>query len=64
MDGRDLSRVAKSIYEIKVKGCYIFLERLDLPENAEVRVKGFYGILREWKVDTQKLKDELRSMHG
>ncbi len=59
-----MSRAVKSIYEIKVKGCYIFLERLDLFENAKVRVKGFYGILREWKVDAQKLKDELRSMHS
>ncbi len=42
------------------------LGRLDLLEGARVgvRVKGFYGILREWKVDAQKLKDELRSMHG
>ena len=40
------------------------LGRLDLPKGARVRVEGFYGILREWKVDAQKLKDELRSMHS
>ncbi len=59
----DLSKVVEAVYE---KGVLRLLERLDLPEGARVRVRveGFYGILREWKVDAQKLKDELRSMHS
>lgn len=58
-----LSKVIEAVYE---KGVLRPLRKLDLPEGARVRVRieGFYGLLREWRVNAQKLKDELRSMHG
>ena len=58
-----MSKVIEAVYE---RGVLRPLRKLDLPEGVHVRVRieGFYGLLREWGVDTQKLKDELRSMHG
>ena len=29
-----------------------------------IKKKRMFGILREWKVDSQELKEELRAMHG
>ena len=58
-----MSKVIEAVYE---RGVLRPLRKLDLPEGARVRVRieGVYGLLREWRVDAQKLKDELRSMHG
>ena len=58
-----MGRVIEAVYE---KGVLKPLEELKLPEGARVklRVEGFYGLLRGWSVDPQKLKDELRRVHG
>ena len=32
--------------------------------KLDIKKKGMFGILREWKVDSQELKEELRAMHG
>ena len=56
-----LSKVIEAVYE---RGVLRPLRKLDLPGGVRVRIEGIYGLLREWRVDAQKLKDELRSMHG
>ena len=58
-----MSKVVEAVYE---RGVLRPLERLDLPEGVRVRVRieGIYGLLRGWRIDAQKLKDELRGMHG
>ena len=58
-----MSKVVEAVYE---KGVLRPLEKLDLPEGVRVRlrIEGIYGLLRDWRVDAQKLKDELRSLHG
>ncbi len=58
-----MSKVIEAVYE---RGVLRPLRKLDLPEGVRVKVKieGIYGVLRGWDIDTQKLKDELRSMHG
>ncbi len=58
-----MGKVIEAVYE---KGMLRPLERLDLPEGARVRVRieGIYGLLKDWDIDAQKLKDELRSIHG
>ncbi|MCE4604704.1 MAG: antitoxin family protein [Aeropyrum sp.] len=58
-----MSKVIEAVYE---EGVLRPLRKLDLPEGARVRVRieGVYRFLSEWKVDAQKLKDELRSVHG
>ena len=58
-----MSKVIEAVYE---RGVLRPLRKLDLPEGVRVRVRieGVYGLLREWMVDAQKLKDELRSLHG
>ncbi len=58
-----MSRVVEAIYE---DGVLRPLKKLDLPEGTRVRlrIEGIYGILRGWDIDPQKLKDELRSLHG
>lgn len=42
------------------------LDKLDLLEGKEVEIeltkKSIFGLLKEWKIDTQSLKDELREM--
>lgn len=58
-----MSKVIEAIYE---RGVLRPLEKLDLPEGTRVRlrIEGIYGLLGDWKIDAQKLKDELRSLHG
>jgi len=58
-----LSKVIEAVYE---NGVLRPLERLDLPNGARVRlrIEGIYGLLRGWEIDPQKLKDELRKLHG
>ena len=48
------------------KGMLRSLEKLDLPEGARVKlsIEGIYGLLKDWNIDPQKLKDELRKLHG
>ena len=55
-----MSKVVEAIYE---NGVLRPLKKLDLPEGTRVRlrIEGIYGILRDWDIDPQKLKDELRS---
>ncbi len=61
--GLEVSRIIEAVYE---KGVLRPLEKLDLPEGVRVklRIEGIYGLLRDWKINPQKLKDELRSLHG
>jgi len=43
------------------------LEMVELKESERVKIairKSVFGILKGWNVDTQKLKDELREIHG
>ena len=58
-----MARVVEAVYE---KGVLRPVEKLELPEGVRVRlrIEGIYGLLRDWKVDPQKLKDELRGIHG
>ena len=56
-----MSKVIEAVYE---KGVLRPLRKLDLPECVRVRIEGIYGLLRDWRIDAQKLKDELRNMHG
>ena len=58
-----MSRVIEVVYE---KGILRPLENLNLPEGTriKVRIEGFYGLLKDWRLDPQKLKDELRNVHG
>ncbi len=58
-----MSKVIEAVYE---RGVLRPLRKLDLPEGVrvKVRIEGIYGVLRGWDIDAQKLKDELRSMHG
>ncbi len=58
-----MSKVVEAVYE---KGTLRLLEKLKLLEGVKVKIKieGIYGLLKDWKVDPQKLKDELRSVHG
>ena len=61
-----MDRIIEAVYE---DGVLRPLERLDLPNGARVLLRiegvhGIYGILRGWEIDPQKLKDELRGLHG
>ena len=58
-----MSKIVEAVYE---KGMLRPLEKLHLPEGARVRlrIEGIYGLLKDWKIDSQKLKDELRMLHG
>ncbi len=58
-----MSRIIEAVYE---KGILRPLEKLDLPEGVRVRlrIEGIYGLLKDWRIDSQRLKDELRRSHG
>ncbi len=58
--------MAKVIEAVYRNGVLYPLEKLNLPEGARVRlrIEGIYGLLKDWKIDPQKLKDELRALHG
>jgi len=50
---------AKAVYEKDVP------QPLQPPKEARARIRAeIYGMLRGWRVDPQKLKDELRGIHG
>ncbi|OFV67265.1 MAG: protein belonging to Uncharacterized protein family UPF0165 [Candidatus Syntrophoarchaeum caldarius] len=57
--------IIKAVYENNVLKP---LEKLDLKEGEEVELevkkKAMFGILKGWKVDSQRLKEELRNIHG
>jgi predicted DNA-binding antitoxin AbrB/MazE fold protein len=42
--------------------------KLDLKEGEEVEIevkrRRMFGILKDWEIDTQRLKEELREIHG
>ena len=54
----NIAKVIEAIYE---KGVLKSLEKVDLPEGAKVKneIKGIYELLKGWKIDAQKLEDEL-----
>lgn len=57
-----MERVVKAICE---KGILKPLEKLNLREDERVRMeikKEIFGILRDWNIDSQKLKEELRGV--
>ncbi|RLG79686.1 MAG: DUF104 domain-containing protein [Thermoprotei archaeon] len=58
-----MGRTVEAVYE---KGVLRPLEKLNLPEGTRVRlrVEGIFGLLKDWRIDSQKLKDELRKLHG
>ncbi|PLJ78202.1 antitoxin family protein [Infirmifilum sp. NZ] len=58
-----MAKVIEAIYE---GGVLKPLEKLNIPNGVRVRIRieCMYGLLRDWKIDAQKLKDELRSIHG
>jgi len=37
------------------------VQRSSIGSNRRIRA---FGILKEWKIDAQRVKDELRSIHG
>ncbi len=54
--------VVEAIYE---GGILKPLRKLNLPEKSRVLIKvEVFGLLKEWDVDPQKIKDELREVHG
>lgn len=57
-------KIVEAIYE---NGVFRPLEKVELREGERVKIvikKGVFGILKGWKVDAQKVKDELREIHG
>ncbi|RLG83104.1 MAG: DUF104 domain-containing protein [Thermoprotei archaeon] len=58
-----MNRTVEAVYE---KCVLRPLEKLNLPEGTRVRlrVEGIYGLLKDWRIDPQKLKDELRKLQG
>ena len=57
--------IVKAIYENNLLRPQ---EKLDLKEGEEVdieiRSRGIFGLLKDWKLDSQSLKDELRETDG
>ena len=58
-----LTRFVEAVYE---NGVLRPLEELKLPEGLRVRIRieGLFGLLKGWSVDAQRIKDELRGIHG
>jgi len=56
-----MSRVIEAVYE---KGVLRSLEKLDLPNDIRVklRIEDIFSLLKDWEIDPQKLKDELRNL--
>jgi len=56
-------KVVEAIYK---GGVLKPLEKLNIPNGVRmrIRIEFIYGLLRDWKIDAQKLKDELRSING
>ena len=58
-----LTRFVEAVYQ---NGVLRPLEELRLPEGLRVRIRieGLFGLLKGWGVDAQRVKDELRGIHG
>lgn len=59
--------MSKKLDVIFEKGMLKPLEELNLKDGQRLRViieSQLFGMLRDWKVDAQKIKDELREIHG
>ncbi len=57
-------KVIEAVYE---NGVFKPLKKVELKEGERVKIvikKSVFGILKEWKIDAQKVKDELREIHG
>jgi len=54
--------VVEAIYE---DGVFKPLKKVNIPERAKVMIRiEIFGLLKDWSVDAQELKDELREVHG
>ena len=57
--------IVKAIYENNLLRPQ---EKLDLKEgeavDIEIKSRGIFGLLKDWKLDSQSLKDELRETDG
>ncbi|MHA1632400.1 MAG: antitoxin family protein [Candidatus Freyarchaeota archaeon] len=59
-----MGKVIDAVYE---EGVFKPLGRVELKDGERVKVevrRNIFGILKGWKVDTQKLKDELGFQYG
>ena len=57
-------KVVEAVYE---NGVFKPLQKVDLKNGERVKIEignEIFGILRGWRIDPQKLKDELRDIHG
>ena len=60
--GENVPIVVEAVYE---NGILKPVKKLNLPEKSRVLIKvEVFGLLKDWDVDPQKLKDELREVHG
>ncbi|EEB73236.1 antitoxin family protein [Thermococcus sp. AM4] len=54
--------IVEAVYE---NGVFKPLKKVNIPERARVRIRvEIFGLLKDWSVDAQQLKDELREVHG
>ena len=59
-----MAKIIEAVYE---KGVFKPLSKIKINEKERVRIeikKNISGILENWKINTQKIKDELREIHG
>ncbi|HEX54893.1 MAG TPA: DUF104 domain-containing protein [Candidatus Altiarchaeales archaeon] len=59
-----MAKIIEAVYE---KGVFKPLSKIKINEKERVRIeikKNIFGILENWKINTQKIKDELREIHG
>jgi len=57
----------KRIDVIYEDGVFKPLERVEFKKGQRLRVEiieNIFGLLKDWEIDAQKLKDELRKIHG
>lgn len=58
-----MSKIIEVVYE---NGVLKPLEKVNLREGERLKIEikdRMFGILKNWKIDAQKLKDELREIH-
>ena len=54
--------IVEAVYE---NGVFKPPKKIDIPEKARVKLRiEIFGMLKDWNVDAQKVKDELREVHG
>ena len=57
--------IVKAIYENNLLRPQKRLNLMDGEEvDIEIRSRGIFGLLKDWKLDSQSLKDELRETDG